>query len=350
MLSTIFGRIKNIFDLDTDSSKISTIEQINKDVHLRGPNIVYLICSAILTSVGLDINSPAVIIGAMLISPLMSPILGIGLSVGIQDKESFFTSLRVFSISVLVSLLVSTLYFILSPLGNTTSEILARIKPTALDIIIAFFGGMAGIVAITRSKMAAVIPGVAIATALMPPICTAGYGLASAQFEYFFGAIYLFFINTVFISFSSYLIVRYLKFPFKEYLDSKRLLRTKIIISVFVTLVAIPSFIIFYSVIKDVKANKNIEKFVKEQIQQNNLKVIEWKFIPQKNNPNILSVYVVGNKMTTGRKDSLNNSLGMFGIENTKIDFTQLSDDKGIEFIKGELSTDILSKIKLIRK
>jgi uncharacterized hydrophobic protein (TIGR00271 family) len=346
----IINSIKSVFNIEKGSDSVSAIEQIRGETILKGPNLFYLICSAILASVGLDTNSPAVIIGAMLISPLMSPILEIGLSLGTHDKENFFVSVKEFVISVVISLLISTLYFSLSPLGNLTPEILARIKPTALDILIAFFGGIAGIIALTRSKMAAVIPGVAIATALMPPICTAGYGLAAAQYEYFFGAIYLFFINTVFISFASYLIVRYLKFPFKQYLDSKRQLKTKIAIGVFVTLVAIPSFIIFYSVIKDVKANQNIEKFVKEEIQQKDLKVIEWKFIPQKDKFNILNVYVVGSKMTEGRKDSLNKSIGGFGIENTKISFTQLSDDKGIEYIKGELSSDILAKIKLIRK
>jgi uncharacterized hydrophobic protein (TIGR00271 family) len=164
------NKIRKFIDIESDANKQLAIEQIKKDVYLRGPNVFYLFCSALLASVGLDIGSPAVIIGAMLISPLMSPILGIGLSLGVHDKENFFISIREFFFSVLLGLFVSTVYFALTPLGNPTTEILSRIKPTALDIIIAFFGGVAGIVAVTRSKIAAAIPGVAIATALMPPI------------------------------------------------------------------------------------------------------------------------------------------------------------------------------------
>lgn len=343
------NKIKNLIDIESDADKIQAIEQIKKDVYLRGPNVFYLFCSALLASVGLDVGSPAVIIGAMLISPLMSPILGIGLSLGVHDKENFFISLREFFFSVLLSLIVSTIYFALTPLGNPTTEILSRVKPTALDILIAFFGGIAGIVAVTRSKVASAIPGVAIATALMPPICTAGFGLATAKFEYFFGAFYLFFINAVFISFSSYLIVRYLRFPFKEYLDNKTLVRTKVFIYSFVFLVAIPSFFIFYNVISDVRLNKNLDKFVKETIQSENLKVIDWKYFPGKDT-NILSIYAVGNKLTTEKQDSLNNLLSNFGIENTKIKLSQLSDEQGIEFIKGELKTDILSAMKVMQK
>jgi uncharacterized hydrophobic protein (TIGR00271 family) len=350
MLTSFLNKIKKLIDIESDADRQSAIAQIKNDVYLRGSNIFYLICSALIASVGLDVSSPAVIIGAMLISPLMSPILGIGLSLGIHDKENFFISVREFTLSVLLGLFVSTVYFALTPLGNSTTEILSRIKPTALDIIIAFFGGVAGIVAVTRSKIASALPGVAIATALMPPICVAGFGLASAQFEYFFGAIYLFFINAVFISFSSYLIVRYLKFPFKEYPDSKRLFRTKLIITTTVIIVAVPSFFIFYGVIKDVRLNQNVEKFVKKEIQSKDLKVIEWKYIPQKDTNNILSVYLVGKSLTVKKQDSLSSLLVNYNIERTKINFTQLSDDKGLEHMKGELKTDLLSTIKIVQK
>lgn len=343
----LLNKVKKIIDIESDSSKLSSIETIKKDVYLRGANIFYLICSAILASVGLDVGSPAVIIGAMLISPLMSPILGVGLSLGIHDKESFFISLREFFFSIILSLFISSIYFSLTPLGHPTSEILARTKPTALDILVAFFGGVAGIIAITRSKIANALPGVAIATALMPPICVAGFGLATAKFEFFFGAFYLFFINAVFISFSSYLIVRYLRFPFKEYLDKKKLLRTRIIIYLFVLFVAIPSFIIFYNVISDAKLNRNLNKFVREQIQSQDIEILDWKFIHGKNNENVLNVYTVGNKIPQKKLDSINLMLSNFGIENTKVKIFQLSDEKGIENIKGELKTDFLSALNV---
>jgi len=342
--------VKGTFDITKGADKISAIEQIRGETILKGSNLFYLICSAILASVGLDTNSPAVIIGAMLISPLMSPILGIGLSLGIHDKENFFISAKEFAAGVVLALFISAVYFSLTPLGNATTEIMGRTKPTALDILIAFFGGTAGIVAITRSKTAAAIPGVAIATALMPPVCTAGYGLASARYEYFLGAIYLFFINAVFISFSSYLVVRYMKFPFKEYLDTRRLARSRIIIYSFVTIAAIPSFIIFYGVISDVRINNRIEKFIKDDIQKRGYNVIEWEYIPGKDDGGNLNIYAVGNPLTKGKKDSLGASLMKLGIGNTRINFTQINDDRGIQSIKGELSSDILAKISLLKK
>lgn len=350
MYDLIKHRIIDIIDIKSDSNKEATIKQINEEIYLRGSNIVYLICSALLASVGLDVGSPAVIIGAMLISPLMSPILGIGLSLGVHDKENFFVSVREFSLSVFLSLLVSSLYFILTPMGNVTSEILSRIKPTALDIIVAFFGGLAGIVAVTRSKIASALPGVAIATALMPPVCTAGFGLATARFEYFFGAIYLFFINAVFISFSAYLIVRYLKFPFKEYPNKTRLIRTRLIIVAFVVIAAIPSFFIFYNVIRDAKLNKNLDNFIKDKVQSQEVKVIEWKFIPSNKDSNQLNIFTAGPRLSRSRKDSLNFILTEYGIYNTKIIYTQLSDDKGLEFIKSELKTDFTEKLRLSQK
>ena len=173
-------------------------------------------------SVGLDINSTAVVIGAMLISPLMGPIMGVGLGVGIYDNELIIKSLKNLGIAVLISVLSSAFYFWISPLDEAKSELLARTSPTLWDVLIAFFGGFAGIVAGSRKEKSNAIPGVAIATALMPPLCTAGFGLATAQWTYFLGAFYLFLINSVFISLSTYIVVRIMRFRPKEFLDPDR--------------------------------------------------------------------------------------------------------------------------------
>ena len=182
-----------------------------------------LVFATFIASLGLNVNSTAVIIGAMLISPLMGPIMGIGLSVGINDFELMKRSLRNFGFMVLVSIATSTFYFVISPLSNAQSELLARTVPTTYDVLIALFGGLAGIVAQSRKdRTSTVIPGVAIATALMPPLCTAGFGLATLQFKYFIGAFYLFFINTVFIAIATYMVVRFLKYEKHSFLDSKK--------------------------------------------------------------------------------------------------------------------------------
>ncbi len=213
--------ILEILSLRATSDFEKTRSTISEGVTLRGYNLWILICSSILASIGLDTNSSAIIIGAMLISPLMSPILGVGLSVSVHDKILLLRSLRNLGLAVVISLSASVLYFSLTPLGQVTVEEQSRTFPTLLDVLVALFGGIAGIVSISRQNQTTAIPGVAIATALMPPLCTAGFGLATTQWNYFFGAIYLFFINAVFISLSTYIIVKYLHFPEKKFLNRK---------------------------------------------------------------------------------------------------------------------------------
>ena len=205
--------LRDRFDLGEDSAlQDEVVDNICRGVDFRGTNLWVLIFATFVASLGLNVNSTAVIIGAMLISPLMGPIMGMGLSVGINDFDLLKRSVRNFGFMVLVSILTSTLYFVVSPLSGAQSELLARTVPTTYDVLIAFFGGLAGIVAQSRrDRTSTVIPGVAIATALMPPLCTAGYGLATLQLNYFLGAFYLFFINTVFIAIATFVVVRFLK-------------------------------------------------------------------------------------------------------------------------------------------
>ena len=206
--------LRDRFDLGEDSAlQDEVVDNICRGVDFRGTNLWVLIFATFVASLGLNVNSTAVIIGAMLISPLMGPIMGMGLSVGINDFDLLKRSVRNFGLMVLVSILTSTLYFVVSPLSGAQSELLARTVPTTYDVLIAFFGGLAGIVAQSRrDRTSTVIPGVAIATALMPPLCTAGYGLATLQLNYFLGAFYLFFINTVFIAIATFVVVRFLKY------------------------------------------------------------------------------------------------------------------------------------------
>ena len=211
--------IRDRFSLEDDkASQDEVAANISKGTEFRGVNLWVLICATMVASLGLNVNSAAVIIGAMCISPIMGPIMGIGFSLGINDFDLLKKSLRNFSLMVVVAIATSTLYFFISPLGTARSELLARTVPTTYDVLIAFFGGLAGIVAQSRKdRNSTVIPGVAIATALMPPLCTAGFGLATGQFKFFIGAFYLFFINTVFIALATYMVVRMLKYHKKHF-------------------------------------------------------------------------------------------------------------------------------------
>ena len=207
---------------DEQEREEDTVEAIRKGIVFRGTNLWVLIFATFIASLGLNTNSTAVIIGAMLISPLMGPIMGIGLGVGINDFELIKKAFRNLLIATIFSVLTSTLYFLLSPLNEARSELLARTTPTIYDVLIAFFGGMAGIVASSTKLKGNVIPGVAIATALMPPLCTAGFGLASGNLSYFFGAFYLFTINSVFIAVATTLGVRLMHFSKKKFMDKER--------------------------------------------------------------------------------------------------------------------------------
>jgi len=193
ILTAISRFIKDRFSLDEDKAdEALIIESIDRNVHFKGTNLWTLIFAILIASIGLNVNSTAVIIGAMLISPLMGPIMGIGLGIGIIDFDLMKRGIKNLMIAALLSIITSFLYFSLSPLHEARTEILARTTPSIWDVLIAFFGGMAGIIAGTRKEKSNILPGVAIATALMPPLCTAGFGLATGEVYYFFGAIYLF--------------------------------------------------------------------------------------------------------------------------------------------------------------
>ena len=267
----MWRRFKSLLIIHDDTDIEATIASIRRSVEFRGINIWILFFAIIIASIGLNVNSTAVIIGAMLISPLMGPINGIGLAVGTFDMKLLQRSFRNLVIMVLISLFASTVYFILSPLSDAQSELLARTRPTIFDVLIATFGGLAGIVAASRKEQPfTVISGVAIATALMPPLCTAGFGLATLQFKYFFGAFYLFFINSFFIALATFLMVRYLKFPISKFVDPKREKIVKRSIMFFTVLVMIPSLFTAISVVKESAFNSQVIKFVND-LQKNDI-------------------------------------------------------------------------------
>ncbi len=280
--------LRDRFNLDDDkASEQETIEEIKKGVVFRGTNLWILMFAIMVASVGLNVNSTAVVIGAMLISPLMGPIMGVGLGVGINDFELIVKAMRNLGIAVGISVLTSAAYFWISPLSDAQSELLARTSPTLWDVLIALFGGLAGIVAGSRKEKSNAIPGVAIATALMPPLCTAGYGLATAQWAYFFGAFYLFFINSVFISFSTYLIVRVLNFKTKEFVDSKRELQVKRYIAIFIILTIIPSIYTAYTVVAESFFQRNAKMFIQRELQFENTQIISRNLVYDNKEPRI---------------------------------------------------------------
>ena len=248
---TVIRKILDFFNLESElEDQDSMYEEIKKGIIFKGTNLWILIFAIIVASVGLNMNSTAVIIGAMLISPLMGPINGMGYSIATYDFDLFRKSIKNFLFAIIASLVASTTYFALSPISTAHSELLARTSPTIYDVLIALFGGLAGIVAISTKQKGNVIPGVAIATALMPPLCTAGYGLATGQYDFFFGAFYLFTINTIFIAIASVWISQLLKFPIRSLIDQFKKRRIERITNAVIVIVLLPSIYFGYKLVK----------------------------------------------------------------------------------------------------
>ena len=301
--------ILNLVHLKDDTDTEGTIEGIKSGIILKGSQLWILVCSTIIACIGLDVNSPAVIIGAMLISPLMSPILGIGLASGINDRRTLASALSNFGIAMGLSLLVSFLYFKVTPFGELTAEMQARTAPTILDAFVAVFGGLAGIIAGSRTNKSNAIPGVAIATALMPPLCTAGFGLSNGLWEVFGGAFYLFFINTVLISLSTYLIVRLLRFPFVSPKAEEQSALTKRIIYFFIFLLLIPSFYFLYNTLTQATRNKIITDFIQRCIHEDVQNAVQWTYQMENDSTARLKVYYFGQYINKDSVTVLENSL-----------------------------------------
>ena len=343
IIKEIWTYIKSLASIAEDTDSETTIANITKGVEFRADNVWVLFFAIIIASVGLNVNSTAVIIGAMLISPLMGPIMGLGLSIGISDGELLRKSLKNLFIMIAISLVASSFYFLMSPLSDAQSELLARTKPTIYDVFIAFFGGMAGILASSRrQEKVTVVSGVAIATALMPPLCTAGYGLGTGQLIYFFGAFYLFFINAFFIALATYLMVRYLHFPRKAFLDEATERKVRRSIAVFTIVVVVPSIFIAFNVVRETSFANNAIKYVNDiqtnPVMQNVQIISQQRTFSRKGNEITLSL--IGEPLSSEQVAVLQQRMEEMGLKNTKLTIRQA----------GGASLDVTTQAKMLQQ
>ncbi len=329
---------KSTMFLGDDMDQEGTIEIIKKDMVFRGYVVWILICSIFIASIGLNLNSTAVIIGAMLISPLMAPILAIGLSVGTNDWETLKRALKYFGVMVVVALMTSTIYFLITPLHEAQPELLARTSPTFLDALIAIFGGLAGIIGISRRSRGNVIPGVAIATALMPPLCTAGYGLANGEWSFFFGAFYLFTLNSIFIAGATFVIVRYLKFPLVSFVDAVTEKKVKRYMIAFVIVVILPSAWIFYGLVKQTIFLGKAENFIAQNLNIEGTEIISKK-ITYTDTISRIDIFIMGEPIEEQTQKQLKNIMLEKGIENTILKIHQPKDVSSD--LAGKLSKEV---------
>ncbi len=336
----IFGTIKaliretgevvvDILSLRAGADIPGTTESIKNDVEFKGHSIWILIFSIFIASIGLNTNSIPIIIGAMLISPLMGPILGIGLGIGTIDIPLMRKSAKNLAIAVVVSIISSFIYFKLTPFQDECPEILARTKPQLFDVLIATFGGLAGIISSSRSERTNVIPGVAIATALMPPLCTAGYGLATGKFEYFAGAFYLFTINASCITITTMLVVSYMRFPKVSFMDKKKERNTKWLIWSIWTIVIIPSGFIFYSVIREDLFGKHVKSFVENEFHFESTYLIKREVSYNADSTSTLELFFYGDLLDSTKISNLNQkALEEYDLDDTRIVYNQGKDTK----------------------
>jgi len=335
-----------LFDIHKDTDRDATIEAVKKDIPFKGHTAWILIFSIFVASIGLNVSSTAVVIGAMLISPLMGPIVGIGLSVAINDVETMRRSFINLTTMVVLSVLTAFFYFKLSPLTEETPELIARTYPTILDVLVAIFGGLGLIVAKTKSgTIASVIFGVAIATALMPPLCTVGYGLAINNLNYAGGAMYLFSINAVFIALATFIVAKILRFPLVRYANSQRRRRIAQIASLVALIVMVPSVWLFINLLDEQLFETRTKQFVNEVIQYDGAEVV--KFTQNYETQNI-DVYLIGRPVPQSEISLwLKNLKETDELEMANLRVYQGADQSGelAEKISGDLKADILSEL-----
>ena len=312
--------IEEYMDVRRDKADESeAVKSIREGVEMKGATIWILIAAILLASLGLNVNSTAVIIGAMLISPLMGPIMGVGLAIGLGDFDLMKRSFKNYLVITLFSVVTATLFFLISPsVSEGQSELLARTSPTIYDVFIALFGGAAGFIALSTTKKGSVIPGVAIATALMPPLCTAGFGLATGNLLYFLGAFYLYFINSVFICVATFLGTRFMRFSRLKYVDKEREKKVRKYIVWVVVLTMIPAVYLTYGILNDTIYEGSVNRFVNEQLSFENAQVVDKK-VEKRDGTKELRVVLVGKEVADSTIIMAQRRMADYNLGDTKL-------------------------------
>lgn len=314
---------------------------IRNGIYFKGQNVFILACAIIIASVGLNLNSIPVIIGAMLISPLMGPILGLGLGLGTNDLPLLKDAAKNFGIMVAISIIASTIYFILSPLNPAQqTELLARTNPTIYDVLIAFFGGSAGMLENTRKEKGTVLSGVAIATALMPPLCTVGYGIANWQWTFVAGALYLFLINSIFIALAAVLVIKYLRFPIVGSSDETKRRKTSRIIATVMVLIIIPSILSAINIVKQSNFDRSVDTLVENNKVLGKSYIFNYTVHHNSKLPTV-DIFVAGEQLDASDRDRIYASAENLGISRNQV---FIKEDAAVKSSSG-LDADLMKGI-----
>lgn len=337
----LISLLKKYFNIHPDKDDEKTIlENVESSIDFQGAQLWILIFAIFIASLGLNVNSTAVIIGAMLISPLMGPIIGMGLAVGISDISLLRRSATNFLVATVISVITATIYFAITPLDEAQSELLARTSPSLYDVLIALLGGAAGFIALTTKGKGNVIPGVAIATALMPPLCTAGYGLAVGNLSYFLGAFYLFFINTVFIGLATLVGTRMLKFRQITLPDADSMRKVKRYIIVIVVLTMLPASYMTWLIIRQSIANNNLRKFVRTELAFKGTQILS-NTIDE--NDKMLNILALGKTIPNSAIKQAASKLGEYQLGGYQLNIIQGEQSDSLLRTNKEISNPVMS-------
>ena len=323
--------LRELVNLSEHIDVLAAMTNIRSSVPFRGPNVFILFFAILIASLGLNVNSIPVIIGAMLVSPLMGPIIGFGLGLGTNDTDLVWEALKNLVVMVVISILASTLYFVLTPLDlEQPTELLARTKPTIYDVLIALFGGLAGIVETSRKEKGTVMSGVAIATALMPPLCTVGYGIAQLNWQYALGAMYLFFINSVFISLATFIMVKYFRYPSVQLQDQKKQSRRQWVVYVILVIVLIPGVFSTIDIVQDNNTRRAASRLISSNKSIGKSYIFDYK-IDSSGKKDVIDLYIAGERLSDESRERFYQKAEKQGFMRSQIVFHEDAVTEGFD-------------------
>ncbi|RUA09282.1 MAG: hypothetical protein DSY82_06115 [Flavobacteriia bacterium] len=339
---------KELLNIKVGTDKELTAQTIREGIVMKGHTAWILVFSIIVASIGLNISSTAVVIGAMLISPLMGPILGIGFSVGINDIDTLKTSLINFAVTVGISLITSFLFFSIPLFQHETPELIARTRPDVRDVLIAISGGLALIIALSRpTPQFNTIAGVAIATALMPPLCTAGYGLAIGNLDYFGGALFLFTINSIFIALASFAIIKYLRFPMVRYIDQAKRKRIARLAMIVATIIFLLSIQLFYQLFLEERFKAKANTFIAE-LKEEGVDIIGLNDESIDYDNNVIKLFIFGNNYDSADIKRWEKRMDKMDLTDTKLEILQSQEGSRIRNDINEIKEMYINNHKLL--
>ena len=339
--------IGRIFRITKEESEEETKQEILSEVNFKGATLWLLVFTMILTCVGLNMNSIYAIIGAMLMSPLMAPVIGLGFAIATNDWPMVKRCARNWLVGFGISLLASTLYFSITPFNEPTEIMTSFTGGTIYDVLIAFFGGLAGFIGLSRVRGMKVMAGVAVATACMPPLSTAGYGIANFQWSHIWGGSYFYIINCVFIGLAVMLLAKYMQYKKVQPFSEKPVTARIVYVIAFISL--LPAAYFAWQLVQEKQTTGNIERFIKENLVTGDMSVLK-KDIQVKSASPKAEVYITGHRLTEEEATVLRKKWAGYQLTGVDLVIHETADLENLENDPALLRQFTISQEKKLNK